>query len=81
METIPNWSASLLAPAEHPDGTARRSMTIVVCPACASMRVCEHDNGLSQCMVRWACRDCGNGWKEPAGLQVTRGYAIVAISF
>lgn len=81
MQINPNWPSSLLDPKPQGDGTARRTVTMVACPQCGSLRVREHDNGISEHMVRWACQCCGTGWKEPAGIKVERGYAIVVVSF
>jgi ribosomal protein L37AE/L43A len=40
---------------------------VICCPECSSVAVGPHDNGRSEIMVRWQCRDCGAGFKRPAG--------------
>lgn len=55
----------------------RRTVEVMCCPECGSLRVRMNDNGYGVAMFRWECTACSHAWKEHNSLTTQRAYSVV----
>ncbi len=55
-----------------PPGAARRSIDVVCCPKCSSVKAVKSVVRKDALRVQWKCQDCKYSWPEPAAIGTGR---------